>query len=218
MAKVKLAFSKLSVPHKIQTARTIVTDTTGNAAFPITQTKLPAITTAVNALELAHTAAAGGDHGHHADMMAKEKVLNQLMSNLISQIDTESGGDATKILSTGCNIKAVGRAGKRKAGVVAGKIGGESICTATKVKGAFYLWYNCPDPPPDESIINIPDPVTGRLPAHNSWVECDATHEIITTIPSLPTGKKMWFSVIPVLTKKKGGKQARIILGSIMIP
>ena len=218
MAKVKLGFQKLTVDQKIQTGRTIVTDTTGNAAFPLTQVKLPPITTAVNALEAAHTAAAGGDHAHHSDMIAKEKVLDKLMSALIGQIDSESGGDATKILSTGCNVKGVTLAGKRQAGVVANKLSGFADCTATKVKGAFYRWQNCPDPVPDESVINIPDPATGRLPSHNNWTDSNPSKEITTTVPNLPTGKKVWFRYAPVLGKKQGGQQAWVILGSITIP
>ncbi|MHB8259109.1 MAG: hypothetical protein ACYDCN_03415 [Bacteroidia bacterium] len=218
MAKVKLGFKKLSVPHKIETARTIVTDTTGNTDFPLTQSKLPPITTAVNALELAYTAAAGGDHSKVSDMNRKARALDALMSNLISQIDTESDGDETKILSTGCNVRGASKPGKRKVGVVAGKNSGEGVCTGTKLKGAFYRWQYCPDPTPDEAVINLPDPVTGRLPAHNSWMDGDPTHEITTTIPNLPTGKKMWFRYAPVLSKKKGGQQAWIVLGSITIP
>ena len=218
MSKAKLKFSELGISEKTETVRTIVTDTTGNTAFPLTQTKLPAITTAVNALELAHIAAAGGDHAKIADMNAKEKVLDGLISLLIAQIDYESEGDATKILSTGCHIKTETKRGKTKQGVKAGKNSGEAVGTATLVKGAFYRWQHCPDPPPDESVINIPDPATGRLPAHNSWIDDEPTYEITTTIPNLPSGKKMWVRYAPVLRKKHGGQQAWVVLGSVKVP
>ncbi|MHB8260546.1 MAG: hypothetical protein ACYDCN_01985 [Bacteroidia bacterium] len=218
MSKVKLGFARLTIPHKIETARTIVADTTGNTDFVLTQTKLAAITSAVNALELAHIAAAGGDHGKIADMDAKEKALDGLISLLIVQIEVESGGDATKILSTGCKIKGISGGAKQKKGVKAGKNPGDAICTATKVKGAFYRWQNCPDPMPDESVINIPDPVTGKLPAHNIWMDSEPSHSITTTVPNLPSGKKMHFRYAPILNKKHGGQQEWIFLGSVTIP
>ncbi|HEX7415137.1 MAG TPA: hypothetical protein VF411_13915, partial [Bacteroidia bacterium] len=158
------------------------------------------------------------DHSKVADMNAKEVVLDKLISLLIAQIDTESGGDATKILSTGCKVKGVNLGGKRKAGVIKGKLAGDADCTATKVKGAFYRWQNCPDPTPNEAVINIPDPATGRLPTHNVWMDSEPTHNITTTVPSLPTGKKIWFRYAPVLNKKNGGQQAWIILGYVTIP
>lgn len=218
MSKAKLGFSELTIPEKIETARTIVTDTTGNTDFPLTQSKLTAITAAVDALELAHIAAAGGDHSKIADMNAKETALDGLISLLISQIDNESEGDATKIMSTGCHIKTETKRGKTKQGVKAGKNIGEADGTATLLKGAFYRWQHCADPPPDESVINIPDPATGKLPSHNSWMDDEPTYEITTTIPNLPSGKKTWVRYAPVLRKKHGGQQAWVVLGSVKVP
>ena len=223
MAKVKLGFSKLTVPSKIQTARTIVTDTTRNTSFPLAQVMLPPITTAVNNLEAAHTAAAGGDHSKHEDMVTKEKVLDGLISLLSDHINAESGGDATKILSTGCQVRNVKSRGKRKQGVERGTHEGEADCTATKVKGAFYRWQYCPDPPPNESpspitpVAGTP-PLTGKVADANTWTDDEPTHEITTTISGLPSGTKMWFRYAPVLSKKNGGQQAWVVLGYITIP
>jgi hypothetical protein len=47
MALVKLGFSRLSVPAKIQSARNIVAKMTGNAKFPTPVPTLASITTAV---------------------------------------------------------------------------------------------------------------------------------------------------------------------------
>jgi len=235
MKKAKINFSRLSVPKKIETARTIVTDTTGNTDFPICQALLPGISSAVNDLETKFQAAAGGDHQKKALMHAAAKVLDGLISFLEDQINVEAGGDETKIIGTGCEVRKQTKRGKRQPGVKQGKNSGEIILTAPTVKGAgSYRFQLCADPPPDETAASrtaqppIPAPAPYPLPAPvpaqpSRWTDVGVakgatfTADEMSDAP-LKSGSKLWARAAAILSKKKGGQQGWVLLGSVIVP
>ncbi|MBI3500640.1 MAG: hypothetical protein HY063_02510 [Bacteroidetes bacterium] len=222
MKKAKIKFSKLSVPKKIETARTIVTDTTGNGNFPICQALLPPITNAVNDLETKFEAAAGGDHQKKALMHAAAKVLDGLISFLEDQINVEAGGDEAKIKSTGCDVRKQTKRGKRLPGIKQGKRSGEIILFALTVKGAAYRFQLCSDPPPNETTPisrTVQPPVPAPVPApQNQWSDAGTTKGATFTATDLTSGSKMWGRVAVILTKKKGGQQGWVLLGAVIVP
>lgn len=109
MPKVKLNFTKLSIPEKLSRAQQIVASLTGNANFPAPQPTLAQINDAVNDLQAASVAA---DKARAAaktatsEQESKEKALSQLITQLGGHVESVSGGDETKILSAGMDVRA----------------------------------------------------------------------------------------------------------------
>lgn len=105
MKKVKLNFSKISIPLKIQKSRTIVTKLTGNATFTTPTPSLTSITAAINKLETSYETALDGGRTKKAAMRVDEASLDGLLIQLAAYVQDASGGDELKILSSGLETR-----------------------------------------------------------------------------------------------------------------
>ena len=113
MSQAILQWQNKSVPVKIQKAEAIVTATSNplNPNYqppndPVDPTLLE-ISTATNALKTAHQNSmnAGGGKVLNSIVADKEKALDLLMPKFVAFIQTKSGGNAEKILSSGLGVK-----------------------------------------------------------------------------------------------------------------
>lgn len=208
MKKPILNFWRMTVPKKIQKSREIVIHMTGNTNYTTPNPTLTAVTTAINALETSFEAAADGGKVLKAAVRAKEKILDDLMSQLLEYVANVSGGDEQKILSAGFDVKAVSIHSKRMPSVVAGKNTGEAVCTAiTPVRGikASHEWQYCRDP-------ILPDT---KADIENTWIEADVTTAATVTLKNLPAGVKLWFRHRYIFSK--GNKGQWTVLGSLFV-
>lgn len=109
MAQVKVGSARISIPDKIQYARQIVLDMTGNANFTTPAPTLPSLAAAATALEAAYNAAQTlrqAAKSKTAIQNTAEAALDVLCGQLGNYVENTSGGDAAKIISSGFNVKA----------------------------------------------------------------------------------------------------------------
>jgi len=181
---------------------------TGNTNYTTPNPTLTVVTTAINALETAFEAAADGGKVLKAAVRAKEKILDDLMSQLMEYVANASGGDEQKILSAGFDVKSSSLRSKRMPSIVAGINTGEAVCTAiTPVRGikASHEWQYCRDP-------ILPDT---RADIENTWIEADVTTAATVTLKNLPAGVKLWFRHRYIFTHGKKGQWT--VIGSLFI-
>lgn len=104
MAQVKVGIATLADPDKVQYARQLVLDMTGNPNFTTPAPSLASVGTAATTLETAFNAA------QTARQVAKSKTQAQdaaaaallvLVSQLANYVENTSAGDPTKITSSG---------------------------------------------------------------------------------------------------------------------
>lgn len=110
MAQVKVGSDKLPVPDKIQFARQVVLDMTGNANFTTPAPTLASTTTAATALETAFNNAETARQvakSKTAIMEAANLALNVLLMQLGNYVENTSGGDTAKIESSGYSVRNV---------------------------------------------------------------------------------------------------------------
>ncbi len=109
MAQIKVGLSGMPITDKIQYARQIVIDMTGNASFTTPAPALTSISTAAIALETAFNTA------QTARQVAKSKTaiqntadaaLDVLLGQLGNYVENTSSGDAGKIASSGFGVKS----------------------------------------------------------------------------------------------------------------
>jgi hypothetical protein len=108
MGKVKLNFSRLTIPEKLSRVKQITTALTGNPNFPSPQPTLAQVTAAANDLEgAANTAQVARQQAKTATSKrdALEEVLNTMMGQLAAHVESISGDDETKILSAGMDVR-----------------------------------------------------------------------------------------------------------------
>ncbi len=103
--KVKLALSQRSIDNKVELARSIVLAITGNVNFTSPIPTLTQITAAANDLEAANTVAKDGGKSKIAFMHVKEKLLNDLLTQLGHYVEATANGNASIILSAGIDVK-----------------------------------------------------------------------------------------------------------------
>lgn len=104
MPKVKLSFTRLSIPERLSRAQKIVESMTGNPNFPAPQPTLAQISAAVNDLQATSIAAQKARQEAKtatSEQETKEDVLDQLITQLGGHVESISGDDETKILSAG---------------------------------------------------------------------------------------------------------------------
>lgn len=104
MRKLKMNFARLTVPVKIQKAKAIVQKMTGNANFATPVPSLSGITAAIAKLEGSYEAAIDGGKSKTAAMHIDKDALVNLIKQLASYVQDISGGDETKILSSGFEL------------------------------------------------------------------------------------------------------------------
>jgi hypothetical protein len=103
---VSLKLARMSVSNKVEFARAIVAAMTGNLKFPTPTPTLSAISAAATNLENAITAAMDGGKSKTAAMRVKEKLLDDLLTQLGKYVDAIANGDESIILSSGMNAEA----------------------------------------------------------------------------------------------------------------
>jgi hypothetical protein len=110
MALVKVGISNMSDPDKIQFARQIVTQMTGNTNFTTPTPALVSITTAADDLETAYndaqTAAAAAKTATSVQA-DKSEALDLLLMQEGNYVENASGGDQSKIESSGFDVRNV---------------------------------------------------------------------------------------------------------------
>ncbi len=109
MIYVKFGFSGLNVPKLVQYCKGIVLKMTGNANYVTPAPSLGSVITPnITALENAYEAALDGGKSLTAATKVKKQTLLDNMKLLASYVQTTSGGDATKILSSGFSVRGHG--------------------------------------------------------------------------------------------------------------
>jgi len=159
MKKVNLSLSKRSVPSKIEFARSVVLQMTGNAHFTAPNPALSNITAAANALDAAYVKAQNGGVQDTADMHAKEDALDQLLTAEGSYVEVIANGipataEAT-ILSAGMDVKQTGSINIPILSVTQGSVAGSvKLRRKAEGRGVVYKWQKSPDPFTGTSWIN----------------------------------------------------------------
>lgn len=108
MALVKVGVTKMSVPAKIQYTRQIVLDMTNNPNFATPSPDLDMLSEAAAALESAYNAAlqARANAKMQTSLMGqKSTVLDLLLMQEASYVQSSSGGDKAKIESAGFDVR-----------------------------------------------------------------------------------------------------------------
>ena len=105
MAKVKIGMTDMSIPNKIQRARNIVLQMTGNANNPAPNPRLADVTTAINALESSYEAALDAGSEERAIRDRREEEFDAIIGLLANNVQDVSKGDEIKILSSGFQVR-----------------------------------------------------------------------------------------------------------------
>ena len=154
----------------------IIAALTGNGAFPTPSPTLATITAAYQDYVAKRSAAAGGGRLATAQFADSRTALIRLMRELALDLQKDSGGDRTKLVSTGFplrrdNLTAVALAAPRGLRVQRGAISGQLIvrCGASR-QAKVYLWRYA----------------TAQAPA--TWIQMPTTTRAQTVIAGLAPG------------------------------
>jgi len=190
MSQVAVGTSSLPVPDKIQYARQIVLDMTGNANFTTPAPTLASITTAATALETAYNAAQTARQlakSATSTQDAKSAALDLLLSQEANYVENTSGGDQAKIESAGFSVKApptpIGPLTAPAALVVSpSQSAGTANLKWKGVRGSnSYTIQRATDPNVDAS-----------------WIQADVATKSKATVNTMTSGTKYWFRVAAV--------------------
>jgi hypothetical protein len=105
IVKVVLNMSKLSVPAKINRAKFVVAELTGNPSYATPTPTLASVTAAINALETAWVNAEDGGKAKTALMHDAEAALMVLMTKLMHYIEDNSAGLPANVHSSGLTLR-----------------------------------------------------------------------------------------------------------------
>jgi hypothetical protein len=109
MKQVKVGLYAIGIPVLIQICRFILSKLTGNVNFITPNPSLASVKSAVDALEQSYENASHGGTLLTQDMYAKQQTLLDLMKLLGAYVQNASGGDATKINSSGFSMRSTNR-------------------------------------------------------------------------------------------------------------
>lgn len=156
MRQVKLEFSRLTIPVKIQKARNIVAKMTGNTNFTTPVPALTAVTTAINKLEASHEAALDGGSAKKAAMSIDDAALMTLMKQLAAYVQDITLGDELKIISSGMDVRRLKSAPQPLTAPVDSRVelngnAGEVMLRWKAVKGARSYIIESTSTPGDEA-------------------------------------------------------------------
>lgn len=196
MATIKMGLDRLPVPDKIQFARQIVIDMTGNANFTTPSPALTAIGTAATALETSYNAAQTARQTAKSltsTQGEKEVALDLLLSQEANYVQSASAGDQAKIESAGFSTKAPPTPiGDLPAPTTLNALPSESAGTAdlkwSGVHGAGS--YN---------IQRATDPTLDT-----SWVQVATATKTKATVNTMVSGTRYWFRVAGVGSAGQG--------------
>src|SRR5882672_4082166 len=107
MAKVKLSLGRLSIPQKLTLGQNIITAMTGNANFPTPNPTLASLTTLRTNLSNANNAYEAGKvtlDGLKVARDTAEAAFDAGYTTEAATVQSASGGDAAKILSSGMGV------------------------------------------------------------------------------------------------------------------
>jgi hypothetical protein len=105
MSTAALNLSGKSIPFILEKARKILTDMTGNLAFPTPLPTLMVLAALIDALSLAYDNALGGGKVQKKLMRIALKDLMDALKIMLGYVQSVSEGDETMILSTGFDLK-----------------------------------------------------------------------------------------------------------------
>jgi len=196
MPKAKLNFRGLSIPLKIAKAKQIAAAMTGNANFPNPHPPLADITAVINATESKSAekeATVQLGKTQTTELAALEDQLDAMMNQIVSHVDSVSGGDEAKILSAGLDTRAAATATtqpppqRAALDVTAGDRDGELDASWDTVAGAkSYVIETSEDTP------------TG-------WKHAGVSTKSKFTIEGLQSGKRYWIRVAAINTAGQSG-------------
>jgi hypothetical protein len=187
MAKAKLAMDKLNDTQVVDKAIAIKTAMTGNANFLTPNPTLASIGTAITTAQTkiaAYNASVVATQTALADRDAALDALRALLSLLAAYVDNASGGDPTKITSSGMSVRAPNGAIGSLAQVLklvvdAGENDGTLDVSWSPVRGAVsYVIQLSVDP----AVVS-------------SWAFNMVAGRSDATIVDLPSGIKQWVRV-----------------------
>jgi hypothetical protein len=190
MKRVKIAFKGLTVPEKIEKARSIVDKMNGNASFTTPDPTLAEVTKAINDLEAAQNKAADGGKTNTAIMHQRDKDLLVLITSLAGYVQSVSRGDELVILSSGFEIAGRGSINNAPLPaplglhVVNGVLEGQLVLTWKKVKGAL-----------NYVVQQANDPLTG---SNDDFETLAPSSKTKYTVNDLQAGKKYWFRIAAI--------------------
>jgi hypothetical protein len=188
------ALASLKLPTKVPALITycqgIVTAMTGNASFPNPTPPLATVTTAINALQTAETAALARAKGAVATRNEKRAALIQLVQQLKGniQIAADASPDNSASIIQGAGI-AVRKTPVRAPRVFAAKPGAVSgtvdLETDAAARRASYEWEY-------------------SLDGGKTWVTAPTTLQAKTSVPGLTPGATVTFRYRPVTKTGEG--------------
>jgi hypothetical protein len=191
MAKVKLGFSKLTVPNKIQQARNILIQMAASGNFVTPTPTLAIVGTATDTLETAFEDASKGGTVKTAFMHLQEKNLVKLMAQLASYVQTTSQGDETIILSSGMDVAATPSAPQQllapeALAIYIGQNESDALLKWKTLKGAkAYVIQQSTD-------------------GNTNWAEAGHCTKATIIISGLTSGAKIWFRTAGIGPKGLG--------------
>jgi hypothetical protein len=95
-ARISLGLSSLSIPTKIVNAKHVVTAITDNENFTAPVPSLESVSSAINDLETAYNMAQGAGPAQTSLMYDKEKVLDNVLSQLANYVEIVANGNETR--------------------------------------------------------------------------------------------------------------------------
>ena len=142
--KVVLMLARLSVPQKVEKARSIASAMTGNAHFASPYPPLAQVTGAAGELEQAAIAAALGGKDETAVMREKEAVLDRLLTNegfYVEIIANDTPAEAESIiLSAGMSPKKARVSPAMDFRAKHGEVPGQAKLRTRYVQNAAFFW------------------------------------------------------------------------------
>ena len=179
------------VPFVVEKSESIVTAMTGNTNFTTPSPSLATITAKTNALGTAFQNAINGGKNLKALVRIARKDLLLSLALLMAYVQNESGGDETKILSSGFGVKRPGTpvgvlSPPQNVRVAYNGNSGEVVVRWNGVaKRRSYIVQMSIDPIGVDTWENVPEGETGK---------------ISFTVTGLTPGKIYWFRVITYST------------------
>lgn len=190
MAQVKVGTAAMPIPDKIQFARQIVIDMTGNANFTTPAPTLASITTAATALESAYNAAQTARQvakGLTTAQDAKNIALDLLLSQEGNYVENTSGGDAAKIESSGFSVGNP----KTPIGPLLAPL--NLVAKPSESEGTADLKWKSVRGAGTYNITRATDPNVEA-----SWVVAGASTKTKASVNTMTSGTKYWFRVAGV--------------------
>ncbi len=187
MAQVSLNLSGLNIAALLQTANNIKTSMTGNANFttpnpPLTEitARITALTNAVNTYEM-------NVLNTSESLTVRDDAAQALIDDLLAlggYVQSQSGGDVSKIQSAGMTIKSA-----RTPSAVPGQVGNLSVFPSDGAGGLDLQW----DPMPGTKSYEIQTSVDPITPT--SWVSQPPVTKSKTSLTGFASGSKIWSRV-----------------------